>query len=109
MATKAKPKTGGAVLDDSQPDTSDAQSTDIGPGSVGFVATPFLPGPSGPAFPSAINFGMGGEVTQPSDFAKEVATATNVQSKGGPPISELSAKTGKGPIKEGLIRQPLLT
>jgi hypothetical protein len=43
-------------------------------------------------------------VTQPSQFTQEVAKATNVPSKGGPPVEELSASTKKGPI--GPLKKP---
>ena len=96
-STKVRPKTGAAAPEDEDQPVAitDAQAADWGPG---FTTPPSPPGPSGPSY------GMGGEVTQPSDFAREVATATNVPSKGGPPVEELYASSGKGPV--GKLKKP---
>jgi hypothetical protein len=91
--TKAKPKVGTALPDTSQPDP-DSDFTD----DSGFTSTLSPPGPSGPSF------GMGGDVTNPSDFAQEVARATDVPSKGGPAVEDLYASSGKGPV--GKLKRP---
>jgi len=97
MPQKAKAKTGTALPDQSQPDNSDAsasptitdaQATDLQPGSSDTGMPGFTTLPSAPS--------MGGSATEPSEFAKQVATATRVPSKGGPPTSALYASSGKG-------------
>jgi hypothetical protein len=123
MATKTK-KTGAALptTDEPEPNSdyggviTDAQAADLKPSEhvplSGFNAVPETP--TGPVFPSPAVFGMGGDttrpsemagdLTQPSDFAKAVAAATAVPSKGGPPTSELYASTKRGPV--GPLKRP---
>jgi hypothetical protein len=59
------------------------------------------------AMPVAPTGVMGGEQTKPDDMSQKIQAATAVESKGGPPVSELSASAGKGPVTQGLIKQPL--
>jgi hypothetical protein len=111
MAQKAKARTGGALPTLAEPEEdsdattlpgnlTDAQATDVKPSGPlgGFNATPQTP--IGPPFPPS----MGGESTKPSDFARQVNAATAVQSKGGPPVEDLYASSGKGPV--GQLKTP---
>jgi hypothetical protein len=111
MAQKAKARTGGALPTLAEPEEdsdattlpgnlTDAQAADVKPSGPlgGFNATPQTP--TGPPFPPS----MGGDSTQPSDFARQVNAATAVPSKGGPPVEDLYASSGKGPV--GRLRAP---
>jgi hypothetical protein len=97
---KAKPKTGAAMPDDQEPDDSDqtpggitdAQAANLNTG--GFSATPEPP--TGPT--------LGSGISQGDDFARKVAAATNVPSKGGPAVESLYASSGKGPV--GRLKAP---
>jgi outer membrane biosynthesis protein TonB len=89
----------GAGQPPAQPPISDAQATDLNQDSTGLSLN------SGyAAMPVAPRGVMGGELTKPDDFSQQVQAQTVVPSKGGPPVEDLYASTGKGPV--GKLKKP---